>query len=447
MATQRASATVTYGTQRDDVAVPTGTTVAGLMAMLHIDTSDGALTLTRSDGRPADLAAVIGSDLPSGTVLAVSGARASEQARAEAAHSQRDDKYIGAAATAAAVLFAGLVELGVLVVPLLLQLDMVPAAFARYGAAGGAFTVALALAFRPSVRRAPGGAFALPALLGVPAVAAIQPGPTPIPQIATTVGLWAIVVAAFLLWLATRRPSSVAAAAMWGGLAVIASVGMYLGAGPAAVAPLVLALAVLTVRVAPDFALPIPETQLLDLPLLATSASAVRTVDVPAPGRVTRRRVDFAVGYAQDVTETLTVAGVVLAVAASALVVPLIGTTLQGWGAIVALATAALGLSLMARGNRSPLVRRLTRFGAVGVVAAIALVGVGSGLIGPFAAGGALVAIAVFVVFGAVAATRDEGSPLLGRLGDVLQGMSLVLLVPSAVLAAGLFDIVRQAAS
>ena len=80
MAARLACATILDAEGRRDIAVPVGTTIAGLTAMLEIDLSDGLLRLTHADGRPADGAGVIGTDVPSGAVLAVNSARASSLA-------------------------------------------------------------------------------------------------------------------------------------------------------------------------------------------------------------------------------------------------------------------------------------------------------------------------------------------------------------------------------
>jgi hypothetical protein len=446
VAAPRASATVTFGDERSDVAVPTGTTVAGLLAMLHIDTSDGELAVTRSDGRPAEPGAVIGADLPSGSVLAVTGSRASARALAVAAMVASEGRSLRAPAVAAAFLLAGLLDVGLLA-PLLLGIDPMGLP-ARVGEAVFALASAVALGLRSDVRDTAIGATLLPLLLGLPFVALLDPKMPTAATLGLAVALWVSLLAGFVLWLAGRRPRAAAAAAVIGAVTLVCSVAMLFGFGAPLVAPLLLALAVLAVVIVPDFSLPVPESQLLDLPLLATAAAAVRTMDVAPPGRITRRRVAFTTDYAQAITDTVTVAGTLTAVGASILTVPLT-TPLDatGWGAVATLVCAVGGLGLVARGNRSPLVRVAPRFGAAAITATCAVVGVLGGFLDPIGASGILVLIALLVVFVGVTSASDRRSALVGRLADMAQGLTLVLILPAAIVASGLFDVIRQVVS
>ena len=51
MAARLACATILDAEGRRDIAVPVGTTIAGLTAMLEIDLSDGLLRLTHTKGK------------------------------------------------------------------------------------------------------------------------------------------------------------------------------------------------------------------------------------------------------------------------------------------------------------------------------------------------------------------------------------------------------------
>ena len=55
--------------------------------------------------------------------------------------------------------------------------------------------------------------------------------------------------------------------------------------------------------------------------------------------------------------------------------------------------------------------------------------------------------LGLMLVWGALVVTREPRSALLGRIGDLVQGLALTLLVPAAIVAAGLFDMVREVAS
>ena len=111
-----ATATVARGQERRDIAVPPGTTVAGLLAMLHLDTT-GEVVVARADGRPVALSASIGGDLPSGVLLALTDPDAVVAARARA-NAGRGAGFAAPLASIVTLMFALAVEVGVLVIPL-----------------------------------------------------------------------------------------------------------------------------------------------------------------------------------------------------------------------------------------------------------------------------------------------------------------------------------------
>lgn len=446
MITMRATATIARGPERTDVAVPDGTTIAGLLAMLHIDTSDADVTVALPDGTPADLGAVIGDELPSGVLLAVTDARATAAASALALRASDEARFTGATGTAAATLFATALGCATLLAPLA-EPGIVPP-WGRL--AGGALVLAVtaALARRPDLRTRPGWALVLPLLFGLPFAALVEPGTPVAVPVAVALVLVAAALAAFAGWLRTGSAATAAAAVLWGAVALAVGAGLVAGAGSGALAPLVLAAGVFTVRLAPGFALPVPESQLLDLPLVTTSAPAVRALELPPPARVTRRRVAHTLDFASAVTATATLGGATLAVVAGTLLARVAAPEMMpGQAALVAIAAAVVALALLPRGTRSPLVRIAPRVAAATLLAGATGVLVGRGVLpAPVAAAG-LICLAALVALGAVLMSREPASALLGRAADLTQGLALTVVVPAAILAAGVFDLVREVAS
>ena len=72
MSATMVSVTVIDSDGASDFAAPTGTTVAGLCAMLAIDLTLPSVRISYADGRPLDGAAVLGRDLPAGSTIALS---------------------------------------------------------------------------------------------------------------------------------------------------------------------------------------------------------------------------------------------------------------------------------------------------------------------------------------------------------------------------------------
>lgn len=442
----RATATIARGPERTDVAVPQGTTIAGLLAMLHIDTSDADVTVALPDGRPADLGAVIGDELPSGVLLAVTDARATAAASARAIRASDEARFARATGTAGAWAFATALGCATLLVPLA-RPGLVPS-WGRLACGALLLVVAVVLSRRPDLPARPGGALAVPLLFGLPFAALVEPGTPVAVPVAVALVLVATALAAFVGWLRTGSASSAAAAVLWGGVALAVGAGLVAGANAGALAALLLAAAVFTVRLAPRFALPVPESQLLDLPLVTTSAPAVRALELPPPARVTRRRVAHTLEFASAVTATATLGGAALAVVTGTLLAwDAAPQTLPGQAALVAIAAAVVALALVPRGNRSALVRIAPRIAAAALLAGATGALAGRGVLPVPVTAAGLLGLAALVVLGSVLTTREPASAFLGRVADLAQAVALTVVVPAALLAAGVFDLVREVAS
>lgn len=442
----RATATIVRGEDRQDVAVPPGTTVAGLLAMLHVDASDADLAVALPDGRPAGLGSVIGDDLPSGVLLAVTGVRASAATADRAVEASGEARFSAAVAATAGVGFSAALGLAAVVAPLALP-DAMPV-WVRLAAAALALATAMPLARRRPFASSPGGALVLPGLLGLPFAVVVPPATTGAVPVSLAVGLIAAALAAGVLWLRTGGPQASAAAALWGSVAVLVPVAIMLGAGTGLLAPALLAATVVAVQLAPRYAVTVPEAQLLDLPLVTTSAPTVRAPEVPPPSRVTRRRVAGTIDRATALTDTATLGACALAGPAGLLAVGVADpATLSGQATLATVGVAVVALALAPRTTRSGLVRSAPRVAAALLLAGAAAVLAVRGLVGVPVLAAALALVATAVPLGTVAATAGPASPLLGRLADLAQGLALAALVPGALLSAGLFDVVRELAS
>ena len=75
MTLKQAAVTVTDASGTQDLVVPLGTTVTGLLSMLDIDSTDPSLQITGADGRPLNLGAVLGTDLPQGVLISITSGR------------------------------------------------------------------------------------------------------------------------------------------------------------------------------------------------------------------------------------------------------------------------------------------------------------------------------------------------------------------------------------
>ena len=448
-----ATATIAHAAGRTDVAVPAGTTLAGLLALLRIPVGPD-ISIALPDGTPADLDAALGTDLPSGVLLSVAGTRATADATARAVQAGDEAWFTRWAATAGGVGLAAVLGWGLLAAPFLTGVPPLPLP-ARVVSGVALVAIVLTLLRGPGLRgaalRGPGlagplGALGVPALLAPAAVLVSDPTDPAGRAVALAAMLLLAALAANALHLPGRQPATGAAAAVWGALALGVSLAPLAGVPGTVVAPALLVIAVAVVLLAPRFAVGVPESQLLDLPLLTTVAPAVRTPPVAPPSRITRRRVDRTVAEAAAITDTCVLGGAVVAVAAGAVLLAAVDPgTLSGQAALGTTAVAALVLALSTRGRRSPVVRwaPVAAATALAGLAATALLRTGWSVV---AIGAGVVVLALVLVLGTLAVTRRP-SALPGRLADLAQGLGLVLLLPGAFLAAGLFEWIWQAAS
>ncbi len=446
MAAPWPTATIVRGETRTDAAVPPGTTVAGLLAMSEVDTSDVGVSITLPDGSPADLGAIIGGDVPSGVLLAVTDATATRDAAERAGHEDPSDWLVHGPGEFAALLLSSALGM-VAVLPLLLGLPTLDDSL-RWGAAALGILLAIPLT-RTRHARTPGFALLVPALIGFP-LASLVPLSLPFVRPLTLVtGLVVTAVVAFLLHLVQRDSVRLASASAWAGGAGLVTVAILLDRSAHETAVLILAAAVVLIRLAPARSLPVPETQLLDLPLLMTSAPTVRSAPVTEPSRITGRRVNRTVTWAGGATATLFGAGFTAAAAAGLffdLEPTLEPSGFKGWGTLILFVCAILALSLIPRSDASATGRWLPRLAAVTLVGVWVWRVIGADIGSP-ALFATLIVGAGLIPLLSVALTREPRSALLGHMADIIQGWSLALLLPAAFAASGFFDLFREVLS
>ncbi|MDO4784834.1 MAG: hypothetical protein Q3997_07105 [Propionibacteriaceae bacterium] len=441
----RVSVTVFHGDNSIDVSAPSGTAVARLLTLLRIDPYEFGIKVMGLDGQPVNLDAALGDAVPAGSVLTVTGAaprqrRSGVLAAAEAAGEDRP------AMTVPAIAFVVAVQVCAISLPFALP----PSSLAWWPQlVAGALTLLMALVLcrRPLLRTA-AGALAVPALLAVPFAALVPPATPAGARVAVALAAGVGAVAAFGIWAFTRQAAPAASAALWGVIAFAVAVSVPTPVSVTDVAPVLLLAGATVAVLAPRLALPVPESQLVDLPLLTTSAPAVRQPTARPPARVTPRRVGFTVRTAEMIAETCMLGGVAIAALASGFVAAEAGSGgLRSIGAIIELVAVAALFGLLGRTHRSALMRSAPRAGAVLVTVTALATAVFTGHVSAPAAILGLCLLGLVLVWGAVLATREPRSALLARIGDLVHGLALTLLPPAALLASGLFEAVREVAS
>jgi hypothetical protein len=416
------------------VAFPAGTTISGLLAMLGID---GRYTVAMPNGETADPYAPIGVDVPTGLVLTVVDQRSASARPAKEVREEERGNY--AAQVTGSVLLVLPAELAFIVYPLAQGYDFL---VTRVFALVLAVLVLGILCLRTPILRSLGPNLLVVGMLALGAAAFVSPAIPHAPAVAFVLAS----CVGFVLSLLVRPLLPDSPAVLWGMLALFAALGACLGWKAELLGPLALAVGTAIACFAPQFSVRVPEEQLVDMPLVAVSATSPRSPEVRAPAAITRKRVRRLLEGARGVTMQLTLGGVVILSLGALLSIgcfaggPLVlGTTLGLFSCSLLL------LVLSPLTDSVPLARLLPRMAALLVLLVGAFAG---GLI--LGAGWMALGIGVFavllVVVEAALAAREE-SALIGRICDIGRSLSAFALFPCAVFASGLFDAVWKAMS
>lgn len=231
-------------------------------------------------------------------------------------------------------------------------------------------------------------------------------------------------------------------------LAVVAAsqvVGLLLGLPVGAAAAVVVGMGPLMLRLAPRYALAVPDEQLVDLSQVSRTADSVRAPRPRALGRVSARLVVRTVAGAERRVAAACVAACVVTVALVPVVLaaPEPGSIARpaSYGLV---ALVALAYVLVPRVTRDPLVRWAPRLAAGALLVELS-VGVPASWRLPAAAGAVVLLLVVAVVGAALA--RGWRSVVASRTADTVENLAVVLSLPVAIAAGGLVEILRRAVS
>ncbi|RRD51277.1 hypothetical protein EII12_08555 [Buchananella hordeovulneris] len=446
MAGSLTSATIVDVYGRHDVAVPTGTSLGGLLDHLGIDHTPGTLVVADNNGKTVDLDDVFGSHLPPGSLLTITRGTDTRQAEVRAITEATRSWFHPVLGLVAA--FGILIVLeATLVAEVWLAQTWAPA-WLRWALAALCLALSLALLARRRVWTSPWLCPPTTACVGLAVAGLLTPDALAAASLLPTLAAWGALMGALLAWTLTRGTVLLTAAYVWAGLAITATVQATLGVPWTQLAPFVQVLATVGVTVAPQYTFRVPDSQLLDLPLVTTSAPTVRAPAVVAPAPITHRRVERSLREATARGQVLLLFCCTLVAVTALLNVQLIGLATWAGRAALALQLACLGVLLVTpRHHRERGARALPRLTALVLVLATAL---GSPLlpqVGAATMGAMLVVAACGVCVGTVLHTAKPTTPLFGRFLDLVEAFSLLTLLPAASLAAGLFTLVRQVMS
>lgn len=307
----------------------------------------------------------------------------------------------------------------------------------------GVLAAAALVGILPGGRRSRVRALAAPAFAAAAAGAWLwQPGVEREPGLLALAGLAAALVAALgRAW--TTTASEELAVWMAAGLLVFAAggVGALIGASPAIVWSVLVAVAMLTARIAPAAVVDVPDGDLIDVDRLAVSAWSARPVPTDRHDRVGVRAADVADVAARGarlLTALSAAAALVLVVAAYRLVAT---TTLpvDRVGARLLVLLAGAGVLLAATQYRHPVARRFLCLGGLGAWAALLPVCAHVGRTHPVAVMLAVVVLAVAALICAVALGRGWRSVRWARAAELTEGLVGALGLAMVLVSTGAF--------
>lgn len=468
MAGAQVSITIVGASEREDYVLPVGMTVAGLLALIKVDLSALQAHLTLGGGRPVELSDVIGRDIPSGSVVTIVGTQESAQALADDKKASSGRRFRPALAAVAFVFAAAiltLVGVGAPLHALLANGDYdLPALVSEpwFRIVGG--LICATIWMTPLMKRR--GATSGFALLGCCAAAGTSLGvsATPLPA---SFSLLPVVVAcstlalAGLVLFAHPGPSARVNVQSFALVAVGLTVASLSALGTVRIAPIMFSASIIFMSLAPHLALQVPDHQVIDLPLVMKRLPSIRQNVITPPSRITRARVDKTVREANARSLSMLTSATVIAFICGTVTAYQLPVDQEepyaGYATLALCGLAIIALLTNSRAKRDQLTHYGPRLVAVVIWATLFFAPGWNEYILRSSGESAqpTLDIARFVVLPlslsvlaflapvvALVRSRREPSALVGRIIDIVQAISLTLLLPAATYGSGLFDLV-----
>lgn len=468
MAGAQASITVVGGSRREDYVLPVGMTIAGLLALIEVDLTDLQARLTLGGGRAVDPSDVIGRDIPSGSVVTIVGSQESAQAIADD-HQASNSRLFQPAMASSAFVFAALILtlVGVAAPTAALFVDvgqaLPPLVTSPWFRVTSGLLCALMWTAPLMTRKGPTSEFAH---LGYCAAAGISLGVgiTPLPGSLTFLPVivsWSALVLAGLVLFTRPGASARVNVQAFGLIAATMTISSFSALGAVRIAPIVFAASIVFISLAPHLALQVPDHQVLDLPLVMKRLPTIRQTVIAPPSRITQARVKKTVREANTRSLSMLASATVIAFVSGVITAYQLPLNEEkpyaGYATLALCLLAIIGLLTNARAKRDRLTHYGPRVVALAMWATIFFAPEWSEFIlrstgeaaeptlemARYVALPLSLSVLAFItpVIALIRAGR-EPSALVGRILDIIQGISLTLLLPAATYGSGLFDLV-----
>lgn len=427
-----------------DVSVPSGTTLSGLLSMLGVSLVGSEQQIVSSDGAPVHGGDVIGRSIPSGTLLIVRDNTLTSRGTVRgSAMASNEAPY---ALLARGVLLTLAVLSVVALVYVLPSWALFPALSTTFRAvlAGVGMASALLILARGFIY-SPLNHLGLTLAVGAFSLGFL-PVEGPLSLLAPVVFSAAASLVSLLVWLVSRNPGSAAITLLWLLTLVVAALSSWFALSLTQVAAFAVLFAVWLGISAGRYSLRIPDSQLIDLPLVRTLAPSVRAPVAKSPAKITLPRVMRTIHDGHDGYTALVVWASLLGLfgmVACSSIIDLDST--RGIASLVLVLGAAASFATVSRHHR---IRLSALFMRIPPVVGVAAVSIALSQQVPF-----LVVALVVLLCAAILPLiqlldgQSTSSVWRSRIADISQSIVLLSLPIAAVFASGLFDFIRQVAS
>lgn len=247
----------------------------------------------------------------------------------------------------------------------------------------------------------------------------------------------------------------------FGLIAATMTISSFSALGAVRIAPIVFAASIIFISLAPHLALQVPDHQVLDLPLVMKRLPTIRQTVIAPPSRITQARVKKTVREANTRSLSMLASATVIAFVSGVITAYQLPLNEEkpyaGYATLALCLLAIIGLLTNARAKRDRLTHYGPRVVALAMWATIFFAPEWSEFIlrstgeaaepalemARYVALPLSLSVLAFIapVIALIRAGR-EPSALVGRILDIIQGLSLTLLLPAATYGSGLFDLV-----
>lgn len=435
MPTATTTATIYRNNEALDFSVPVGTTVRGML--LQLQRGHEQFRLCDELGRTLAETETFGQSLPAGVVLYTAARDEVDRSTTvandiRAAHSKREVSNHMLASTILLTILSPIIAL---------TLPDSAGYWPRLGLSLALVAAFVVLQLQQLPTRTPWSGLLTPIPLAAAAGAALVHPALVAGWSYVLAFLWGGTLAAFVTRFMQRHDYTDTAVRLWLSSAAALSAISLAQIPTDIAAPLGMAASVILLATSAMSSLRVPESQLLNMPAVLSTAPSVHMPEVPPPARITARRVRHTLRQGSTLRIIAISLACLLALITAPAVLEMVSRqTLEGWSALALVGVTIAAFTLYPRDARNRFTRWVPRLVVITLIcAAVAVHPVGDLTLWVLSA-----LLLAFTMLG-IGVWLNHGmyAPAITRTADILENLAVMSAVPLALMAAGAFSAVR----